>query len=67
MDLPTGDHKDRLHKALEAARKAGNPTLCQSILCALEGRPRTVSECAKNFDCLIIPEDLFPNEKNNWQ
>ncbi len=50
MDIPTGEHRERLLNALEAARRAGNPTLCQSILCALEGRPRTVSECVNTDD-----------------
>ena len=43
--VPTGDHRDRLLKALQAAQAAGNPVLVESIRCALEGRPRSVSDC----------------------
>ena len=42
---PTGEHKKRLEKALEAARTAGNAVLVESLLRALEGRPRTSAEC----------------------
>jgi len=47
---PTGERKERLLRALEAARTAGNPTLVQSILCALEGRPRSAAECSPKND-----------------
>jgi hypothetical protein len=43
--LPTGEYKERLLRALEAARTAGNPVLVQSLLSALEGRPRGAEEC----------------------
>ena len=47
---PTGERRERLLKALEAARTAGNPVLVQSILCALEGRPRAANECSPDID-----------------
>ncbi len=45
MNVHTGEDRERLLRALEAATKAGNPVLRESILAALEGRPRGVSEC----------------------
>ena len=45
MTIPTGEDKERLLRALEAATKAGNPVLRESILAALEGRPRGAADC----------------------
>ena len=44
--IPTGEHRERLLRALEAAQKAGNPVLVESITAALEGRPRTAEDCS---------------------
>lgn len=44
--VPTGEYRERLLKALAAAQTAGNPVLVQSILCALEGRPRSAKDCS---------------------
>ena len=43
--LPDYDTLQRLQRALEAARAAGNPVLVESILRAMEGRPRGAEEC----------------------
>ena len=47
---PQGEQRERLQRALEAAQRAGNPILVQSILCALEGRPRSAAECSPDTD-----------------
>ena len=43
--LPDYDTLQRLQRALAAARRAGNPVLVESILRAMEGRPRGAEEC----------------------
>ena len=43
--MPTPEYRERLLEALRAARKAGNPVLEQSILCALEGRDFDMLSC----------------------
>ena len=48
--IPQGEQRERLLKALEAAQTAGNPILVESILCALEGRPRAAAECSPDLD-----------------
>jgi len=50
---PDADHRARLLKALEAVRKAGNPTLEASILAALGGHPKSALEC---FTVNVHPE-----------
>ena len=47
---PTGEHKERLLRALEAAQTAGNPILVESIRLALEGRPRGAQACSPDID-----------------
>ena len=47
-------YQERLHAALEAARRAGNPYLFKNILRAIEGRPQTLEE--------VRDEPFFPPE-----
>ena len=37
MSKPTGEHRERLLAALQAAQKANNPTLVNAITRALDG------------------------------
>lgn len=47
--IPQGEQRERLLRALEAAQRAGNPILVESIMSALEGRPRGSAECSPKF------------------
>ena len=62
--MPSPEYRERLLVALQAVRKAGNKTLEESILCALEGREFSLREALPRLHPEVDEVIFPPSDKN---